>query len=109
MMKPMLTPLLALLLPSAAALAANPAIDTSVPCNSGQIAFMPMRDDAVEYVRKLPGAGPVASQGDGTYIADFGSPDAVNALLADLNARHADEVIDRFQFLQCKYRLFAPK
>ena len=108
-MKPTLMPLLALLILSAAALAANPAIDTSVPCNSGEIAFMPMRADSVEYVGKLPGAGKIVSQGDGTYTADFGSPEAVDALLADLNARHADEVIDRFQFLQCKYRLFAPK
>ena len=80
-MPPLLLLLPAMLLPSAAALAANPAIDTSVPCNSNQIAFMPMRTDAVEYVRKLPGAGPVVSQGDGTYLADFGNPDAVNALL----------------------------
>jgi hypothetical protein len=101
--------LLALLLPSAAAFAANPAINTSVPCNGSEVVFRPMHEDGVEYVRKLPGAGKISPKGDGTYIAEFGSPDAVNALLADLNAHHADEVIDRFQFLQCNYRLFAPK
>lgn len=91
---------------AAPALAANPAINTSAPCNSSQVMFMPTSSgDGVAYMSKLPGAGKVAARGDGTYVVDFGSPDAVNALFKDLNANHGPEIIDRFQFVQCNYSL----
>ena len=86
--------------------AENPAINTSVPCNSGKVVFMPMssqRDKAKAFVLQQSQAGKLEDLGDGTYSVDFGSPDRVNALLADLNKNHRNEVIDMFQFLQCKY------
>lgn len=90
--------------------AENPAINTSVPCNSGQVVFRPIKaEEGIAYVRNLPGAGRLEARDGGSYVVDFGTPDRVNALLADLNAHHRDEVIDRFQYLQCQYALFPQK
>jgi hypothetical protein len=95
-----------LALPTLVAAAENPAINTSVACPSSKVMFMPMasqREKATAFVLKQPQAGKLEDTGGGTYVVDFGTPERVNALLADLNKNHRNEVIDMFQFLQCKY------
>jgi hypothetical protein len=57
-------------------------------------------------VQSLPGVGRIEKDKDGTDIAEFAGASEINALIADLNQRHAAEIIDMFQFFQCKYRLF---
>ncbi len=89
-------------------LAANPAIANTPPCNSAEIGFRPTARDearALAFVRSLPGVGRVEKNTDGSYSAAFAGASEINALIADLNQHHAAEVIDLFQYFQCKYRL----
>ena len=88
---------------------ANPAIANNPPCNSATIAFRPTTTDemrALAFVRSLPGVGRIEKASDGTYSAEFAGASEINALIADLNQHHAAEIIDLFQYFQCKYRLF---
>lgn len=90
-------------------LSANPAIANSPPCNSTKVGFKPTTRDearALVFVRSLPGVGRIEKNNDGSYSAEFAGANEINALIADLNQHHAAEVIDLFQFFQCKYRLF---
>src|SRR6516165_673933 len=90
-------------------LSANPAIANNPPCNSAKIAFRPTTSDearSLAFVRSLPGVGRIEKNNDGSYSAEFAGADEINALIADLNQRHAAEVIDLFQYFQCNYRLF---
>lgn len=94
---------------SASPLAANPAIANNPPCNSGRIAFRPTASNeqqALAFARSLTGVRRIEKGADGGYIAELGGADEVNALIANLNQRHAAQVIDLFQFFQCKYKLF---
>jgi hypothetical protein len=89
-------------------LSANPAIANNPPCNSAIVGFMTTSSNearALAFVRALPGVSRIEKGKDGVYSAEFGSADAVNALIADLNQNHANEVIDLFQFFQCKYHM----
>ena len=90
-------------------LSANPAIANNPPCNSAKIAFRPTARDearALAFVRSLPGVGRIEKNDDGTFSAEFAGAGEINAVIDDLNQHHAAEVIDLFQFFQCKYRLF---
>jgi hypothetical protein len=90
-------------------LSANPAIANNPPCNSAKIGFKPTSRDeprALAFVRSLPGVRRVEKDNDGSYGAEFAGANEINALIADLNQHRAAEVIDLFQFFQCKYRLF---
>jgi hypothetical protein len=90
-------------------LSANPAIANTPPCNSAKVAFRTTASDearALAFVRSLPGVGRIEKSNDGSYSAEFAGADEINALITDLNQHHAAEVIDLFQFFQCKYRLF---
>jgi hypothetical protein len=90
-------------------LSANPAIANNPPCNSAKIGFRPTGSGearALAFVRSLPGVGRIEKNNDGTYSAEFAGPNEINALIDDLNQHHAAEVIDLFQYFQCKYRLF---
>jgi hypothetical protein len=87
-------------------LLANPAIANNPPCNSSKMMFRPTGSNparAIAFVKSRPGAGQIVNNNDGTYTVAFASAKQVNALIDDLNKNHAAEVIDLFQFFQCKY------
>ena len=90
-------------------LSANPAIANNPPCNSAKVTFKPTTKDearSVAFVKSLPGVGRIEKNNDGIYSAEFAGANEINAMIADLNQHHAAEVIDLFQFFQCKYKLF---
>jgi hypothetical protein len=87
---------------------ANPAIANTPPCNSATVSFMTTTSGearALAFVKALPGVGRIEKGQNGVYSASFGSAEAVNALIDDLNRNHAEDVIDLFQFFQCKYQM----
>ncbi len=84
----------------------RPAIANTPACNSSKVVFMPTFHSearSLAFVKALPGVHGVGKNPDGTYTAEFGSAKDVNALINDLNQHHAAQVIDLFQFFQCKY------
>lgn len=104
-----ITSTLFVFLPTASLAAAHPAIANTPPCNSSQMVFRPTsqgEQKALAFVHSLSGLKKVEQADDGTYVAEFGSADEVNTLISDLNQNHAAQVIDMFQFFQCKYKMF---
>jgi hypothetical protein len=88
---------------------ARPAIANTPPCNSAKVVFSPTSSNearALAFVKALPGVSHIEKTSNGTYNAQFASPKAVNTLIDDLNQHHAAQVIDLFQFFQCKYGMY---